>query len=117
MELMPWPPVLAELKTDLKIDDERDDERLQTMLDAACAFVERVHAGRYAFGDLASTRPEVPADMRAGTLRLAGRWHKRRDSPNGLVAMGELGSARIPSFDPDIDRMLRVGRYRRAVIA
>jgi hypothetical protein len=31
--------------------------------------------------------------------------------------MGEMGTARVTSFDPDIDRLLRIGRHRGPVIA
>jgi hypothetical protein len=31
--------------------------------------------------------------------------------------MAELGAARIPSFDPDIERLLKIGRYRGPVFA
>jgi hypothetical protein len=31
--------------------------------------------------------------------------------------MGELGSGRVPSFDTDIDRLLRIGRFAPAVFA
>ncbi|MBN9739508.1 hypothetical protein DMP23_00040 [Amycolatopsis sp. A1MSW2902] len=57
------------------------------------------------------------ADLALGTLRLAGRWFTRRRSPDALISMGDLGSARVPSFDPDIDQLLRVGRFARAVVA
>lgn len=117
---MTWPPGLGALKDDLGIDevDTRDDARLSSMLDAAVAFVQRVHAGGFDFtGDVGSTLPTPDADLVTGTLRLAGRWHTRRRSPDGLVAMAELGAARVPSFDPDIERLLRVGRYRGPVIA
>ncbi|GEL17686.1 hypothetical protein [Pseudonocardia asaccharolytica] len=117
---MAWPPTLTALKGDLGIDeaDTRDDARLTSMLDAAVVFVQRVHAGGFDFaGDLGSTLPEPDADLVTGTLRLAGRWHTRRRSPDGLVAMAELGAARVPSFDPDIERLLRIGRYRSPVIA
>jgi len=30
--------------------------------------------------------------------------------------MAEQGSARVPSFDADIEKLLRIGRYARAVI-
>lgn len=118
-EVDSWPPQLDELKLDLKVPstETRDDERLQQVLDAAVDFVERVHAGRWSFGDLLSTLGDPPADIRLGTLRLAGRWHIRRRSPDGLVSAGDLGTSRVPSFDPDIDRLLQIGRYRRSVIA
>lgn len=112
-----WPPDLDELKTDLKLTDTRDDVRLQQVLDASIAFVERKHAGRWAFGDEFSTLGEPPADVRLGTLRLAGRWHLRRRSPDGLVSAGELGNSRVPSVDADIARMLQIDRYSGSVIA
>lgn len=116
---MAWPPELDALKADMKIADERDDERLQQVLDAAVVFVQHVHSGTFEF-DLAanplSALPEPDADIELGTLRLAGRWHIRRRSPDALIAAGDLGQTRVPSFDPDIDRLLRIGRYRGAVI-
>lgn len=117
---MAWPPDLPALKADMRIDldDTRDDERLQQMLDAAVAYVERVKAARFNFAaDPLSDLPEPTADIVTGTLRLAGRWHTRRRSPDGLVDMGELGSGRVPSVDPDIERLLGIGRFAPAVFA
>lgn len=121
---MAWPPTLTELKDDLKIDPEdvRDDSRLSTVLAAAVAFVERVRKGSFDFGDPfvwdpVSPLPSPTADLALGTLRLAGRWHTRRRSPDGLVQMGELGASRVSSGDADIDRLLGIGRYRGSVIA
>ena len=115
-----WPPTLDELKQDrsIPLHDQRDDERLSQVLDAAVAFVQRIHAGRYNFDDESgATVPDVPDDVRLGTLRLAGRWHIRRRSPDALVQMAEMGSSRVPSFDPDIDRLLRIGRFGLPVVA
>jgi hypothetical protein len=113
-----WPPSLDELKLDLKTGPEtRDDGRLQQVLDAAVAFVEEIHEGTYAFGDQLSALPEVPASVRLGVLRLAGRLHLRRRSPDGLVSNGDLGVARVATSDPDIERFLKIGRFRRSVIA
>lgn len=58
----------------------------------------------------------VPDDFTLGTIRLALRWHNRRKSPDGLMSMGEA-TAKIPSTDPDIARMLKLNYYARAVIA
>lgn len=112
---MAWPPTLDELKTDMKIglEDDRDDERLTQVLAAAVAWVQRNKAGRYDFaGDPTSPLEAPGTDIELGTLRLAARWHTRRRSPDGLVQVAqEMGSNRVPSFDPDIDRLLGIGRY------
>lgn len=110
---------LAALKTDLGIDsdDTRDDVALQQMLDAACAFVQRVRPEFDYAGDLLSGLPVPPADLVLGTIRLASRWYTRKRSPDGLIQMAELGAARVPSIDPDIERQLGIGRFRKSVIA
>jgi hypothetical protein len=119
---MAWPPTLLELKLDLKIDatDTREDARLAQVLDAAVDFTERVRTG-FAYDPLNPDQfglPQPTADLRLGTLRLAGRWHIRRRSPDGMVSVSaEMGSARVASFDADIDRLLGIGRHRKSVIA
>lgn len=107
---MSWPPLLADLKGDLGIDDTRDDTVLQTELDAAVDYVQRFRPDLFVddAGDPIAV-PVVGADVQLGTLRLAGRWHTRRRSPDGLVNMNELGSVRIPRVDPDIDQLLGIG--------
>lgn len=107
-----WPPTLPELKNErsIDVDDTLDQDALQRALDAAVDRVEHVRS------DLDFT-VEVPATVHLGTLRLASRWFVRRNSPDAVVEMGELGSGRVPSFDPDIEQLLGVGRYRRSVIA
>lgn len=117
-----WPPALAELQDDVRgrrmageqLDiDLSDATQLQRMLDAAVAFVQRVRGEDFNFAaDPLSALPAPDADLVLGTIRLAVRWHTRRRSPDALVLQaGELGTVRIPSFDPDIDRMLGIGRF------
>lgn len=121
-----WPPLLADLKKDIDdaesadvVDPVRDD-RLQQVLDAAVGYVERARAGEVNFAGTnpapAGTVP-VDDDLVLGTLRLAGRWHTRRRSPDLLVDAGEMGTSRVPGFDPDIERMLRIGRFVKARFA
>ena len=107
-----WPPTLDALKQDMGISDVRDDDRLQTVLDASVSFVERVRGDDFNFGgDLGSDLPDPSADLILGTLRLASRWHTRRRSPDALIQMAEMGASRVPSFDPDIERLLGIGRH------
>jgi len=113
---MTWPPTLDALKTELSIEpeDTASDDSLTGALDAAVAFVQRVRS------DLNYTTTgtgQPTAEVVLGTLRLAARWHIRRRSPDALIQMGELGAARVRSFDPDIERLLGIGRYRGPVFA
>ena len=117
-----WPPQLDDLRAELELTegDERpgDAQRLQAVLDAAVAYVARVRGSSVNLtGAPGSGLPGPDGDLLLGTLRLAARWHTRRRSPEGLLAMGELGAARVPSVDPDIERLLRIGRFARSVIA
>ena len=86
---------------------------------AAVADVEAV-VGETVFADiegLVTVLPVPGSDFELGTIRLAGRWFTRRRSPDGLVSMAELGGARVPSFDPDIERLLRIGRHSPVTFA
>lgn len=114
-----WPPTLSDLKVDMKIDDTdtRDDVRLQQVLGAAIAFVERVRPELNFRNDPLSLAPVPSADHVLGTVRLAGRWHVRRRSPDGLVDAGDMGTSRIPSVDADIARLLGIDRFRGPVFA
>jgi hypothetical protein len=115
-----WPPTLAMLKQDQRIPDTdvRDDDDHTTQLAAAISFVEGRHDGMFDFADdSGSTLPRPPAEMVLGAIRLAIRWKTRRRSPDALITAGELGSSRVPSFDPDIERMLQIGRYSPPVTA
>lgn len=111
-----WPPTLDALKAEMQIEwsDDTSDDSLTLTLDAAVAFVERVRADLN-FTTTGTNRPT--AEHILGTLRLAARWYTRRRSPDALIQMGELGAARVPSFDPDIERLLGIGRYRGPVFA
>lgn len=120
MSLTEWPPLLDDLKVDAGIDadDVRDDASLEQNLSAAIAFIERVHRETYDFAGESGSELDPPeASLALGTVRLALRWKSRRRSPDALVSMGELGAGRVPSFDVDIDRMLRIGRFAPAVFA
>jgi hypothetical protein len=116
-----WPPTVDDLKGDLGINPvdvrEGDDARLGVQLAAAIAHVALLRAGSFNFD--ADPFVELPApgpDVALGAVRLAGRWHTRRRSPDGLVSMGELGNSSVPALDADIERLLGVGRYREPMV-
>jgi hypothetical protein len=119
-----WPPSLADLKDYVGVSDERDDVTLMVALEAAISYVEDpidgVLAGSYNFsGATTGVESLLPAPtMRIvqGTVRYASRLHNLRRSPDGTIDMGELGNARIPTNDPEIERLLGIGRWRPPMV-
>lgn len=114
-----WPPTLEDLKRDLDIEhtDTTRDAALVDQLDAAIAKVEELRGATINFSGIPSTLPSPGADLALGAVRLAGRWYTRRRSPDGLISAGDLGNSRVPSYDADIERLLKIGRYAVPVIA
>lgn|SRR5687767_3900760 len=88
-----------------------DRQRLDRVFDAAVEFVERVHLGRFNFTGEPSTLPLPGKQFKLGTCMLARRWHTRRRSPAMLVSAADMGAARVPWVDEDINRLLRLGRH------
>lgn len=118
--VLAWPPQLRELKADLRIKpgDTDEDLSLAMQLAAAIEFVEGVRGDAFNFYDeSASALPDPSKTLALGTIRLAGRWQERRRTPDGMVGMADSATGFISTFDPDIDRMLGIGRYRDPVIA
>lgn len=117
---MTWPPTLEQVKADLKREevDTRDDVAIKLRLDAAVHFVQTIRDGEFNFaGDELVDLPEPGGDLVLGTIMLTSRWYSRRRSPDLLIQAADMGTARIPSFDPDIERLLGIGRFRGPVIA
>lgn len=42
---------------------------------------------------------------------LTARYLQRRNSPDGIVGMGDLGPARVPFSDIDVERLLNPSRF------
>lgn len=53
---------------------------------------------------------EARSTVVLGTKMLAARWYQRRSSPNGVASFGEFGTAYVMRHDPDIARLLGLGR-------
>ena len=51
-----------------------------------------------------------------GSVMLAARITRRRNTPNGIESFGDLGSTYVARHDPDIERMLGTGPYRALVV-
>lgn len=46
-----------------------------------------------------------------GAALQASRYFARRNSPTGLASYGDFGPAAVLRLDPDIERLIGVGRY------
>ena len=47
----------------------------------------------------------VPSDVYQAALMRCARLYMRRASPEGLVGIGDIGVARVPVYDRDIDAL------------
>lgn len=113
-----WPPTVADIKEDQTITVSTDDDRLQMVLDAAIAHFEDVRGDEINFtGDIFDCNPPPTDAHWLGVVRQAVRWADRRRSADGLIISGDTGTSRVPAFDPDIERLLGLGRYRGPVSA
>lgn len=74
---------------------------------AAAAHVERLRPELVA----AYVAGTVDADVVKGAVLLAARLFSRAGSPTGLASFGEFGPSAILRLDPDIERLLALGRY------
>jgi hypothetical protein len=50
--------------------------------------------------------PETPAEIELATRMLASRLYRRKDSPQGVIAIPEFGGIRVSRFDPDVRALL-----------
>lgn len=80
-----------------------NDEVLQNALDAATDRILR---------RCMPTTDPWPDEIDQAVTMLAARLYRRRFSVGGFEGFGDLGMARVPSLDPDIeDLLIRYLRY------
>lgn len=77
----------------------------EDLFDAAWAAAERYVSERVT---LPEGMPEGggPADLVQAVNLLTARYLARRNSPDGMVGMGELGPARVTIADRDVERLI-----------
>jgi hypothetical protein len=92
---------------------EGTPEDLDNARKAAAEFVE---GRRRDLVWLDATKTDVPADVWLGTVLLVNRYLARRGSPTGVAEFGDFGPAAVVRTDPDVERLLGLGRYGRPVI-
>lgn len=75
---------------------------------AAAAYVEQAKPSLVYAG---AVPDDIPANVVAGAQLFAARLLARRSSPAGVASFGEFGPAAVLRSDPDVDRLLGLGRY------
>jgi hypothetical protein len=114
---------LHSVKTYLRIQvaDVLDDELLVTVMHAVEAEQRaRLTPETFTWTDPPPVDPEVPtytvpADVYQAALMRSARLYMRRASPEGLVGIGDIGVARVPVYDRDIDAL--EGPHKMVVLA
>lgn len=101
------PTSLPLVKAHLSIADDRDDTKLTTIVAAVNNLVRSMTVAEAAVG--ATTWPER---IEYGATMLAGRLFRRKNSPAGVEAFGQLGAAYVMRNDPDIAQLLQLGTYQ-----
>lgn len=82
-----------------------------TELDELAEVAEAVTALVVAYRGLPDDGDDWPANVSLGAKMLAARLYRRRNSPAGVEALGELGPVYVSRNDPDLSQLLELGRY------
>lgn len=64
--------------------------------------------------ETSTTSPVEVEDLVQAIILLTGRYMARRNSPDGLLNMGELGVMRMTTIDRDVESL--VGPHRKIVL-
>lgn len=102
------PATLAGVKVHLTITDTRDDDRIQSQVDAVNRMVRCWPCSQAAVG---GTWAADAPDVVEGATMLAARLFRRKESPAGVESMGPLGAVYVVKSDPDVALLLQLGPY------
>ena len=83
------------------------DKHMETVTEAVNAYVEALPSIEREEGGAWAKTTILGATM------LAARLYKRRNSPNGIEAFGEIGNTYVSRYDSDIARMLHLESFRK----
>lgn len=110
------PATGATVKAHLKIpsNDERDDAKLQTVIEAVNQKVVTFRIVKELV--IEEDTDAWPAHIVLGATLLSARLFKRSGSPAGVETFGEGGVAYVQRNDPDIAMMLGLGAYKSPAV-
>jgi hypothetical protein len=104
----------ADVKAWLKLNNQ--DASDDALIDAVCCQTE-IYVARCRPEWLNPDGSYDPDDETyQGARMFAAREYRRRNSPSGIEAFGDVTSF-VSRFDPDIDRALQTGVFARPVVS
>ena len=105
------PASIEQVRTDLSIDaaDNRHDPAIGAVVAAVNAAVRSWPVSQHVSG-------EWPANVERGANMLAARLYRRRESPAGVAAFGDLGPVYVQRNDPDVALLLNLGAYAKPAV-
>lgn len=111
------PTTLAVVKSSdyLNLPDADDDGRLARIVAAVNALVRGLPVADQSNADTQELADAAgwPASVVEGATMLVGRLWIRKDSPDGVAAIGDLGPVYVRRNDPDVAMLLELGDWSR----
>jgi hypothetical protein len=89
-----------------KATDTTDDTELEGIVEAVNALVRAWPCSAPAQG-----QTKFPANVTRGADMMAGRLFRRRESPAGVAAFGDMGAVYVMRNDPDVAMLLKLGSW------
>ncbi len=106
------PTTVEAVKTHLAVPDDDDDTFITSIVDAVNTRVRSWPVINDAV-DAADWDADEVAHIVTGATMLASRLVRRRNSPDGVAAFGELGPIYVQRSDPDVALLLKLGQYKK----
>lgn len=101
------PAALDQVKADLSLSGTHDDDALTSVIAAVNSRVRGLPVAQ-----LPDTATEWPAHVERGANMLAARLFRRRNTPSGVEAFGDVG-VYVRRNDPDVAMLLQLGDYAK----
>jgi hypothetical protein len=94
--------------------DTTDDAAITEAVNASMETIEIRAPVAFALDEFGDPLP-VPYGVHQAGLLLTNRLMSRRNSPDGIAGVGDMGTAMVRSYDTDIDGLL--GAWTESVVA
>ena len=93
-----------------------EDPALDAAIAAVNSLVRRLPVAARTAGTADEPAASWDAPAVTGAVMLAARLYRRRNSPDGVTAMNELGPVYVQRNDPDVAMLLELGTYTRPAV-